>query len=166
MKPYWVIALILLSSIASFAQAKSTKNDPREELLITALVNSKTLPPIWGDDGFRGSAAGPELARIFRLGSRAIPLLIEHLDDRRVFVNMVRRDQGDLTGVTVGEGALNILECIVREQAPVFDTACVKAEHRGEDSCLNDGFLPGQRGKRNWTKAYRNGEVLYEQYDF
>ncbi len=160
------IALILIFATTSFAQSKRVTTVSRGERLITALLNSKTLPPLWGDDGFRASSGSPELIHIFALGKRSIPLLIKHLDDVRVFKNMVRRDQGDQTGITVGEGVLNILESIIRESSPVFDMACVKNEHRGEDSCLNDDFLPGKRGKRNWLKAYRAGKVHYEKYDY
>ncbi len=152
--------------MSSFAQSKKIKATPRGERLITALVNSKTLNLIWGDDGFGNGTRFPEVIRIFRLGKRAIPLLIKHLDDRRVIRGIVRADQSNQTGVTVGEGVLDLLESIVPEQAPVFDMACVKDEGRNEDRCVARGFNFGRRGKRNWLKAYRAGKIHYQKSEY
>ncbi|MEP6847737.1 MAG: hypothetical protein ABI999_02695 [Acidobacteriota bacterium] len=47
-----MIGFVLILSAASFAQAKKVSRVTREERLITALVNSKTIPGLFGGDGF------------------------------------------------------------------------------------------------------------------
>lgn len=63
----------------------------------------------------------------------------------------------------VGEGVPELLNYIVREEAPFFDMACVKDEGRNEDRCVAEKFLSGRRGKRNWLKAYRAGKIRYKK---
>ena len=70
--------------------------------------------------------------------------------------------------VTVGEGALNILTRIVREGRPMFDAICLKDRAGGnaEGDCVADRYLSGKKGKQNWLKAYRQGKVHYEKFEY
>ena len=159
-----VIGLIFVIAAVTFAQSKKTKVISRDERLLNALIYSKTASLLWGDDGFHSDL--PELIRIFRLGKRAIPLLIKHLDDRRSIEWIFRADQGNHEDVTVGEAVLNILRYIIQEKAPVYDMKCVKDEARFENWCISERFYFGRRGKKNWLKAYRAGKIHYERYDY
>lgn len=162
-----VIGLIFVIAAVTFAQSKKTKAISRDERLLNALIYSKTASLLWGDDGFfRGDDLPPELIRILRLGKRAIPLLIKHLDDRRSIEWIFRMDQENQKDVTVGEAVLNILYYIVRTEAPVFDMKCVKSKTRFEDWCISERFNFGRRGKKNWLKAYRAGKIHYEKYEY
>lgn len=167
MRSVCIIGLIVIFAAGSFAQSKKANASARGERLITALKNSKTIPGLYGDDGFGHIEMSPDVIRIFHLGKRAIPLLIDHLDDRRTFKHMMF--YGDLSGpkkVTVGEGVLELLGYIIREEAPFFDMACIHSEDRTEDRCVADGFSFGRRGKRNWLKAYHAGKIHYRKSEY
>jgi hypothetical protein len=165
-----LICVVLLAAVLSPTVPAQTKRDraaQRGERLITALANSKTVPGLWGDDGFEHVDMSPDVIRIFDLGKRAIPLLIKHLDDQRPFKHMMfYGDPNNPEKVTVGEGVLVLLGYIVRTEAPFFDMACIKDEGRNEDRCNGDGYLFGRRGKRNWHKAYRARRIHFRQADY
>lgn len=113
---FCILALICITSTAALTQTKKTRAISRGERLITALVNSKTIPGLFGDDGFFHSVElSPDVIRIFKLGRRAIPLLIKHLDDWRVFKHMLF--YGNINGpekVTAGEGLLELLTDMIK----------------------------------------------------
>ena len=169
-----VIGLILMVSLPSFAQSKQTMAALRGERLINALVNSKTLPGNFGDDGvfFEGTGMkngekSPDVIWILKLGKKAIPLLIEHLDDKRLFKHLTfccLANQQTPQKVMVKEVALDILTVIVRRNKPMFDLKCIN-EGTPEDRCVAEKFYEGKRGKRHWQKAYRAGKIRYEKYD-
>jgi hypothetical protein len=162
--------LIFISTSVFSAQTKKTKKISSGERLITALANSKTLPGNFGDDGvfFEGpDGLSPEVERILKLGKKAIPLLIRHLDDKRFFKHLTFCCTGYVSNprkVSVDEVALDILTVIVRRNAPMFDLKCI-AEGPDEDRCVAEGYYEGKIGKRNWLKAYRAGKIHYEKYE-
>ncbi|HEX8369675.1 MAG TPA: hypothetical protein VF604_14110 [Pyrinomonadaceae bacterium] len=170
-KSLGVILLILLCAPAFFAQKKRTKRISRGERLVTALMNSKTLPGNFGDDGvfFEGSdGLSPDVIRILELGEKAIPLLISHLDDKRFFKRLTfccLANQHKPRKVTVGEVALDILTIIVQRNEPMFDLKCID-EGAPEDRCVADGYYDEKIGRRNWLKAYRAGKIDYEKYEY
>jgi hypothetical protein len=174
-----VIGLILIVSISLFAQSKKAKKVSNGERLITALVNSDTLPILFRlDSGILGGGRlgmSPDVKRILKLGKRAIPLLIRHLDDQRIFKNMVScctidGSNGDGTEkVSVGEGVFSILLVSIRQNAPMFDQRCLKEEESFNDSmddCIAEKYYWGKNMKRNWQTAYRMGKIHYEKYDY
>ena len=174
-----VIGLIFIISNITFAQSKKVKAISRGERLITALANSDNLPLIFRADSgiFAEGSKGisPEVIQILKLGKRAIPLLIRHLDDRRVFKNMVTcctadRSNGDGTEkVSVGEGVFNILTNIIRQTDPIYDVKCLKQDRQFEESsddCIREKYYWGRNMKRNWLKAYRAGKIHYEKYEY
>jgi hypothetical protein len=178
----WIVfitALILISVTAFSAQTKKAKKVSYGARLITALVNSDTLPILFrGDSGILGGGqlgVSPDVIRILKLGKRAIPLLIRHLDDKRIFKNMVScctndGSNGDGTeNVTVGEGTFFMLVVIIRENAPMFDQKCLKEDRTFNDSigdCIAEKYYWGKNMKRNWLKAYRAGKIHYEKYEY
>lgn len=172
----FITALILICAAIFSAQ---TKKKLRGERLITALVNSKTLPGLFRlDSGVLGEGSqgiSPDVRRILKLGKRAIPLLIRHLDDRRIFKNMaacctIDGSNGDGTEkVSVGEAAFLLLVVIIRENAPMFDQECLKEDRTFSDSigdCIAEKYYSGKNMKRNWLKAYRAGKIHYEKYEY
>ena len=173
-----IITLCLMFTVVFFAQVKKT--DSAGEHLITALIRSKNLPLFFRlDQGVlinpaleEDSGLPPEVKKILMLKEKAIPLLIEHLDDKRIFTHMTSCCSSTKTGVepvTAAEGVLSILINIVRQERPMFSPKCIKeAKEQGdyENNCLETGYLVGQRGKRNWLKAYRAGKVKYEKYEY
>ena len=108
----------------------------------------------------------PDVIRILKLGKKAIPLLIEHLDDKRLFRHLVSYEGNPQTmrKVAVEEVALDILTVVARGNRPMFNLKCMK-ENPGEDRCVAEGFYEGKIGKRNWRKAYRAGKIHYKKYD-
>ena len=175
----FMTALILVSATVFSAQTKKVKNRSNGERLITALADSDNLPLIFRADSgiFAEGSEGvsPEVVQILKLGKRAIPLLIRHLDDRRIFKNMVTcctvdGSNGDGTEkVSVGEGVFNILTSIIRQTDPIYDVKCLKQDRQFEESsddCLREKYYWGRNMKRNWLKAYRAGKIHYEKYEY
>ena len=168
----FAILLILLCASAFSAQKKRTKKISYGERLINALVDSKTLPGSFGNGGVFFEASdelSPDVKRILKLGKKAIPLLIRHLDDKRIMKHLLYccADYYAINPVKVSveEVALNILTFIVRRDAPMFDLDCI--EHAPPSNrCVADDFDEGKFGRRNWQKAYRAGKVLYEKYEY
>jgi hypothetical protein len=155
-----VIGLIFVIATVTSAQSKKTKATSRGERLINALINSKNSSLLWGEDGIEHGDM-EKTSRFFRLGRRAIPLLIKHLNDRRIIEWITRLDQENQENVTVGEVVLNILTYTVRIEAPFFDMECVKDNR--PFVCLSSRFDFGRRGKQNWLKAYRTGKIHYQK---
>ena len=173
-----VIGLIFIISNITFAQSKKVKAISRDERLITALANSDNLPLIFRIDSgiFAEGSQGisPEVIRILKLGKRAIPLLIRHLDDKRIFKNMVtcctNNGNGDGTEkVSVGEGVFNILTSIIRQTSPIYDVKCLKKDRQFEESsddCIREKYYWGKNMKQNWLKAYQAEKIYYEKYEY
>src|SRR5215468_9189651 len=144
-----VFLLIFTAAGVALAQQRKSKEKKYGEALMTSLTQSRNLPGILGDDGVFVNTAlddpmPPEIRRILNLGPRAIPLLINHLDDTRL-TRMVyccfTTDSGSYP-VTVGDISLNILGTIVRHTRPLFDMKCEKEQAEGADGgstvCLKD----------------------------
>lgn len=183
-----LIAFVTVSS----AQAKKPRRPVNNENLITALVTSKNLPGRFGDDGvfvntlLEDDPTPREVRRILKLGAKAIPLLIAHLDDTRLTrMRFCCSGEAGEHNVTVGDAALDILKRIVVNSAPMFDPKCVKdraeGNEVGEASCLEEHyeFSPPSfsgRGrsrrptrevriaKQNWQKAYARKKIRYRKY--
>ncbi len=168
------MGLIFVSASIYSAQTRRAKKISYGERLLTALINSKTLPGNFGDDGVFFTGTGmtngeisPDVTRFLKLGKGAIPLLIRHLDDRRFFKYLTfccLATQQKPRKVTVGEVALDILTVIVRSNSPMFDLKCVE-EQATENRCVAEGFYVGKTGRRNWQKAYGAGRIRYKKYD-
>ena len=178
-KSLCVTLLILVCASVFLAQNKRTKKQPSGERLITAFANSNTLPGLFRlDEGVFAQGSGgisPDVVRILKLGKRAIPLLIRHLDDKRIFKNMVAccwTNSGDGNGtenVPVGEGVFFVLKGIIRETSPIYDVQCLKQDRQFEESgddCLEVRYRRGRNMKRNWLKAYRAGKIQYKKHDY
>ena len=177
---FLVMVVILCSALASFSQPKKPTRRPNGERLITALVNSQNVRGGFGDDGMFIFFEEPEIKRILKLGPRAIPLLIAHLDDQRLL--SVGTTYPEYYTVTVGAACFDILTLIVRTDTRFFDQRCLKGLDEGRtSSCSKPGYriLPEDfwrkktlrvrrsvlRAKQNWANAYRKHEVLYEAPD-
>ncbi len=172
MRSKTILALLILMACAIISNAQHKKSVKRVdgERLITAFAHSKSLPSNFGDDGVFVGDPSPDVLRIIRLGKLAIPLLIRHLDDRRVFSHMEFCCSGTsgVQKIMVGEGALNILARIVHETAPMFDRECLEGRAKGnsEGDCIADSYNSGRRRKQNWLRAYRAGRVQYHKYEY
>lgn len=172
------------------------KNQTKEDL-IDNLVNAPELVR-YGEDGAMDSsvlklylidsdgttnAPVKEVADIVALREKAIPLLIEHLDDNRpssaTFNGGYLPDSVQTVKVPVGHVCLDILLNIV-DSSFYYDKNC-QIETRLE-GCVKDGFyfrpddywILGEFGsnyfverpivrivKANWQKAYQQGRLKY-----
>jgi hypothetical protein len=170
---------MLVCASVFVAQTKQAKKISNGERLITALANSKTLPGLFRMDSgvFAEGSKGisPDVVRILNLGKNAIPLLIQHLDDKRIFKNMVsccslQSSNGDGTEkVSVGDGVFFILVNIIRQTSPIYDVKCLKKDREfseNNDDCVKPKYFSGKNMKRNWLKAYRAGKIRYEKYEY
>src|SRR5664279_1184215 len=157
-----VLLLVTLGAAAAFAQSPRSNRTSKGARLITALAHSKTVPGNFGDDGLFIGDVSPDVLSIIKLGRNAIPLLIRHLDDRRVFTHMEFCCEGTSgpQKVTVGQGVLDILITIIRKNAPMFDLQCLKEGSDGK--CVASRYESGKRGKQNWLRAYRAGKIHYQ----
>ena len=79
-----IITLICFAASISPAQKKRAKREIRSDKLIMALINAGEVRGIFGDDAMYIFTQTPEIEAIFALGKKAIPLLIAHLDDKRL----------------------------------------------------------------------------------
>lgn len=176
------LALILIAPDAT-AQTKRKKTVNGEKL-ISALVNSKNVAGYYGDDGISIVFEAPEIQRILKLGRKAIPLLIAHLDDKRL-LNMATNPNTSGVGyqITVGAASLDLLTMMIREDARFFDKKCLKELQEGLEAPLcycvkkayhvsyEDFWRDGKirvsnrivKAKSNWLKAYRKKQIHYEQ---
>jgi hypothetical protein len=167
--------VISFCSFAAMAQTKQTKKISRGERLITAFANSKTLPFLFRDDEgvFAEGPQGisPDVIRILKLGKQAIPLLIRHLDDKRVFKTMESCCFGDqsVKKVSVSDGVFFILVNIIHETSPIFDVKCLKQDRQFEENnydCIREKYFSGRNMKRNWLKVYRAGKIHYKKFEY
>jgi hypothetical protein len=175
-----VVVVILCAPLASFAQPKKATHKQNGEKLITTLVGSQNVAGGFGDDGMFIFFEQPETKRILKLGSRAIPLLIAHLDDQRLL--QVQTTYPEYYRVTVGAACFDLLTLLVRTDGRFFDQHCLRRLAEGRmSSCSKPGYriLPEDfwqrktlvvkrsvsRAKHNWAQAYRNREVHYQVPD-
>jgi hypothetical protein len=171
--------LISASQTISGAQRHSTKI--KSDHYIDALVSYPNFGRVYVEDGAAdGSVTSPRspsqpVKDVLDLGPKAIPLLIEHLDDTRLTSALFEGGftWGKPIRVPVGHVCLDILMHITRQNRHIFDWEC------GDDglgACVREGyyFRPdeyypvGNSGeyiarvgvrfvKANWLKAYRRG---------
>ena len=177
---FLVVVVILCSALASFAQPKKVTRKNSGEKLITALVSSQNVRGGFGDDGMYIFFEEPEIQRILKLGPRAIPLLIAHLDDKRLL--SIGTTYPEYYTVTVGAACFDILTLIIRTDARFFDQKCLKGLDEGRtSSCSKPGYgiLPEDfwqrktlrvkrsvlRAKQKWANAYRKHQIHYEAPD-
>jgi hypothetical protein len=166
---------------------------PSNESLIDALVAAPTLYVMYVEDGaadasvlalypdLDGKATNPiakEVKDIVSLRDKAIPLLIEHLDDTRPTAATISGG-GYLTDkpirVPVGHICLDILIHLAGTKAPIYD----KQDHHGFQGLVQDGFyfrpddytMLGDQfveraivriTKANWERVYRAGKIKYD----
>lgn len=155
------------------------------ESYIDALVCSPNLHVNYISDGAADMSvvdmskeeAAPEVRNVVELGSKAIPFLIRHLDDRRLTSATISVYEGRTkksTPVPLGHICLDILTHVIK--APkIFDYEC------GDDgfgACIESGFyfspddyhlengeLKGNAivytTKKNWQKAYKKGWIKF-----
>lgn len=168
---------------------EKTPNSPNENV-IDALVNAPKLVH-YGEDGAHDSSvlalymkdadeASPpvkEVRDIVAMKNKAIPLLIECLDDTRdtsaTFTNRFS-SSGQHFKVPVGHICLDILLNITNNP-DIYDKECPRGEAE-LGGCIKDGyyFRPDDYApigwerpivrivKANWLKSYRNGKVKYD----
>jgi len=136
-----ITALLSCISIVASAQTKQSRASKNEKL-ITALVHSENVRGVFGDDGMSIFLDQPEIEQLLKLRSRAIPLLIAHLDDRRLLTIATNYQiDGDHSSVTVGAASLDILTLIIRLDARFFKQKCLKGLEEGTiSSCLRRGY--------------------------
>jgi hypothetical protein len=139
-----IVFLICFASTASIAQSKGAKRETAGDKLITALIDSKNVTGIFADDAMYLYAQTPEIQEIFALGKKAIPLLIAHLDDRRltrVRASSATFEKTEEFQVAIGAACFDLLSCIIRQDARFFDEDCLKdLREQGEghtSSCAN-----------------------------
>lgn len=189
LKTIYISICILAATTLTFAQTGKGRRPVNKEALITALTTSKQLPLIFRDDGvfmnteLEDDNVPREVRKILSLGRSAIPLLISHLDDTRLVDMVYLSGEGEVK-VTVGDVALNILEAIVKETAPMFDEECAKGERLNGENCTEAdySYVPGSykvnrqgrriadkdvtAAKRNWQRAFAAKKVRYVKYKY
>jgi hypothetical protein len=179
-----VVVVILCCALVSAAQPRKATRKNNGERLVSALVGSENVAGVFGDDGMYIFFEEPEIQRILKLGSRAIPLLIGHLDDKRLLrlLTIYADDNGERYGVTVGAACFDLLTTIIRPDSRFFDKKCLKQldelEEGRTSSCSKPGYgiLPEDfwqrktlrvkrsvlRAKQKWANAYLNHQIHYE----
>lgn len=124
-----IVVLICFASTVSFAQRTRTKRENAGDKLITALIDSEDVRGIFADDAMYLYTQAPEIQEIFALGKKAIPLLIAHLDDKRltgVRTSSATFKKTEEFQVTIGAACFDLLNYIIREDARFFDQDCLK----------------------------------------
>ena len=186
-----IFALISFAASISPAQKKRAKHESRNDKLITALINAEGVRGIFADDAMYLYTTAPEIEAIFALGKNAIPLLIAHLDDKRltgVRTSSATFKKTEEFQVTIGAASLDLLNYIIREDAQFFDKGCLKDLHEQSEghtsSCVNkkyavfpEDFWAGEiriRGnvwhgktlvvKKNVVRAKRNWQKAYRKH--
>ncbi len=138
-----MLTVFIVTSV-SFAQGISKKEKARNDELITALVDAEGVRGVWGDDAMYIFTVAPEIEAIFALGKDAIPLLIGHLDDKRLIrvsaFNMGAEFQVAYD-VTVGAACFDLLSYVIRSDARFFDMSCVREMDEGHvSSCAKPRY--------------------------
>ena len=142
-----IIVLMCLAASVSPAQKKRVKRESRNDKLITALINAKDVRGIFADDAMYLFTTAPEIQAIFALGKNAIPLLIAHLDDKRltgVSTSLATFERTEEFQVTIGAASFDLLNYIIRKDAQFFDQKCLKELSEQEEghtsSCANKKY--------------------------
>jgi hypothetical protein len=183
-RTFLVVVVILCTALVSFAQPNKATHKQNGEKLVTALVGSQNVAGVFGDDGMYIFFEQPEIKRIIKLGPKAIPLLIAHLNDKRLLhiETIYFDDNGGRYRVTIGAACFDLLTLIVRTDSRFFDQKCLKGLDEGRtSSCSKPAYriLPEDfwhrttlrvqrsvlRAKHNWARAYRKHEIHYEVRD-
>ena len=165
------IVLICFAAGFNFAQKKGRKRESANDKLITALINAEEVRGMYGDDAMYTFTGAPAMEAIFELGEKAIPLLIAHLDDKRLLAvdTYLSPGKDHEVIVTVGAACFDLLTYIIREDRRFFDKECVKdlQEESGEghlSACANKNFgvFPGDfwHGEKEIKKDLWYGRQL------
>ena len=181
MRIVFVILISLLLSASQTSSAQIHSNNSKTARYIDALVSYPNFGRVYVEDGAAdGSVASPlsppqAVKDILDLGPKAIPLLIEHLDDTRL--TSATFEGGFTWGkpirVPVGHVCLDLLMHIIGQNRYVFDPEC------GDDglgACVKEGYyfrpdeyypvghsneyiarLSVRVAKTKWLRAYRRG---------
>ena len=142
-----IVVLSCFTATVSFAQQNRAKRESQNDKLITALINAEEVRGIYRDDAMYIFTQAPEIKAIFALGKKAIPLLIDHLDDKRL-IDVATFSMGskgeESFEVTVGAASCDLLSYIIREDAQFFDKSCLKDLTEGADGnssgCVNKKY--------------------------
>jgi hypothetical protein len=139
-----IAVLICFCAPVCFSQRKRAKRENRNDRLITALIDAEEVRGIFADDAMYLYTGTREIQKIFALGKKAIPLLIAHLDDKRltgVRASSATFEKTEEFQVTIGAACFDLLNYIIAEDARFFDQDCLKdLRERGEghtSSCAN-----------------------------
>jgi hypothetical protein len=167
---------VTLLGLAFAAVIASAQNRPgtAEERLISALL-PVNFENIYADDGMAdgtvtdagtvtaryGDKAYAKVRQIIALGPRAIPLLIEHVDDARPSKTLFNGRP-----VPMGHIALDILIHVAGDNSRIYIADCADD---GLGACLEPAyyFRPDakrdemRRVKHNWKRLYRSGAVSF-----
>jgi hypothetical protein len=174
-------AFTIAALLACSATAQQQKGRDNLEKLVEALAQAPTLNCNYSEDGAADATVMEQPVQavkdIVKLRGKAIPFLIQHLNDLRLtnatFNGGFSRDKP--IRVPVGYICLDILLSIVSGKSPVkirncFDDglgACVEPGYyfrpdeyypAGENYLARDGVY---RAKKNWQQAYSTGKLNF-----
>ena len=172
-----LFASVLLLGLAFAAVVASAQNRPSaaEERLISALL-SVNFENIYADDGAAdgtvtdagmvkaryGDNAYAKVHQILDLGPRAIPLLLEHLDDLRLSKTLFNGRP-----VPLGHIALDVLIHVAGDNSRIYIADCADD---GLGACYEPDyyFRPDakrdemRRVKQKWLRLYRSGAIAFQ----
>ncbi len=173
--------------IQNAARSEPTSGSSPEELM-QQLVEEPDFGLTYIDDGAGDGTVvretpQPVVRKIIDLGPSAIPILIEHLDDRRLTSALYKGGHHwkDPIRVPLGFVSLDLLIEITRDTKLLFINGQKHCEFDGMGACVKPGYYakPGvflgsdvasknriKRLKQNWQKTYRNGAVRFERPEF
>ncbi len=187
-----LITLFLIALILSPAVRAKPYRSLNESRYINALITAKIQFSYGNDGAHDGTVMNigvnnqgkveqplPEVQRIVNLGTKAIPLLIAHLDDTRLTSAVFDANEHPIRHIPVGYICYDILEHITRDTRKNYRSGCVDGYDDGYCACDVKGycFAPDEyiikgnryiarpsvhRAKLNWQKSYRNGYVKYQ----
>ena len=172
MRWFLICAIAWMFASCQVLQTERGQSEERagQNKYVDALAAAKDLRVAYNDDGAGDGSVlqspVPEVKDVLNLGSEAVPLLIEHLDDTRLTVAVFNGREQRNKRVPVGHICLDILTGSV--DAPV-----AKIEDCADDglgACVDADFYfrPNEASlkkikevKANWQRTYRDGKVKF-----
>lgn len=192
---FFPMYLLFCISQFSIAQEKSSFKKDRNEKLIDVLVSAKGFGRVYYEDGasdgtvldinpneaYSEKSQHPAVKAIIRLGPKAIPLLIEHLDDIRP--THVSADVGrpwiHYDHVPLGHICLDILTKILKQDSSFWDAETADGDGLGIQFKRGYYFRPDDyifsketreirvknivmTVKNKWLQLYKSGKLHYK----